>query len=182
MCYNIINSGYAGKGSSAVYQIGDVVVYGTQGICSVVALEEREIDRKRKEYFVLEPKDQPGARFYVPTGNQAALAKLHRLLSKDELEAILRAEQTKEDAWIQDEGRRKLYYRELIGSGDRAALLRMVNTLYRHKREQAAAGRKFHLCDENFLRDAEKLLSAEFSEVLGIPREKIGEYVTAAME
>ena len=72
-----------------MYQIGDQVVYGIHGVCAVVELEYRMVDRKRVEYFALEPLDQPGARFYVPTQNQAALSKLRPVLSRAELEALL---------------------------------------------------------------------------------------------
>lgn len=164
-----------------MYSIGDVVVYGTHGICEITGIENRSVDGKRVEYFVLAPKDASGAKFFVPTHNPSALAKLRKLLTAPELEALLRSDRVREDTWIQDENRRKQYYRELIGSGDRAAIVSMVGSLQRHRQNQAKAGRKFHLCDENFLRDAEKLLGAEFSLVLGIPLDQVGAYVEAAM-
>jgi hypothetical protein len=37
------------------------------------------------------------------------------------------------------------------------------------------------MCDENFLRDAEKLLSTEFSLVLGIGQNEVGEYIQTAL-
>lgn len=165
-----------------MYQCGDRVLYGIHGVCTITAVEEQVIDRKRVEYYVLEPLAQPGARFLVPTKNEAAVAKLRRMLSQQELSDLLRCEQIQEDAWIEDEGKRKQHYRDLICSGDRAALLSMVNTLHRHKQEQAAAGRKFHLCDENFLRDAERLLNSEFSLVLDIAPSEVGEFVLNAMK
>lgn len=166
-----------GKVRVFMYTIGDRVVYGIHGICDVVAVENRTVDRKQVEYFALEPLDQPGARFYVPTGNQAALAKLRPLLTKQEMEALLASPDARRDCWIADEGQRKLRYRELINGGDRAALLSMVGCLYRHKEEQAALGRKFHLCDENFLRDARKLLDSEIALVLGLEQGEVGEYL-----
>lgn len=160
-----------------MFQCGEQVVYGIHGVCTIIDLEIRTVDRNKIEYFVLEPNDQPGTRFYIPTQNQAAVAKLRPILSQTELDALLRSEETSCDTWIADENQRKQYYRELIGSGDRAALIRMVHTLHKHKEEQAAAGRKFHLCDENFLRDAEKLLNAEFSLVLDLKQEDVPSYV-----
>ena len=68
-------------------------------------------------------------------------------------------------------------YRELISSGDLAKLIQMVHTLYRHKNAQAAAGRKVHLCDENFLRDAEKLLASEAAIVLGMEYDQARKYL-----
>ena len=164
-----------------MYQIGDFVVYGVHGVCRIIEIEERLVDRKNVSYYVLQPAEQSGARYLIPMHNQAAVSKLRPVLSREELNALLRSEQVQAQEWVGDENRRKQIYRELIGSGDRAALIRMVGVLHRHKAEQAAAGRKFHLCDENFLRDAEKVLNAEFSLVLGIEQGQVGNYILTVM-
>ena len=163
-------------------QLGSLVVYGIHGVCIIADVEQRVVDRKKVEYFVLTPKDQPKARFYVPTQNQAALSRLHPLLSREALDALLDSEETSKDCWVQNENLRKQKYKELINSGDRAALISMIRSLQKHKENQLAAGRKFHLCDENFLRDATKLLSAEFSLVLGIPQTEVADYMKQQLE
>lgn len=149
-----------------MYQIGDRVVYGIHGVCQVVALEERMIDRKKITYLVLEPLEQDGSRYLVPTHSESAMSKLRRMLSKEELLQILQSSEVREDGWIRDENLRKQTYRELINSGDRTALMKMICTLYRHKAQQALAGKKVHQCDDNFLRDAERLLTGEISIVM----------------
>lgn len=156
---------------------GDKVVYGIHGVCRILELEKRTVDRKQVEYYVLEPLDQSETRFYIPTHNQAAVAKLRPLLTREQLDALLQGDGLDLNIWITDENQRKQRYRELIGSGNRAALISMVRALHRHRSEQASMGRKFHMCDENFLRDAEKLLSSEFSMVLGIPQSEVGNYI-----
>ena len=158
-------------------QKGSQVVYGIHGVCTIIDVEIRRVDRKNIEYFVLEPIDQPGARFYIPTQSQAALSKLRPVLSKTELDALLASAHTHLDCWISDENQRKQKYRELINNADLAALIGMIRVLRQHRENQLASGRKFHLCDENFLRDAQKVLSSEFSLVLGIPLEEIGAYL-----
>lgn len=165
-----------------MYQCGDLVMYGIHGVCKILELEKRKVDRKYIEYYVLEPTDQPGARFYVPTQNEAAVAKMRPMLTQQELEAMLREKDTCRDSWIEDENQRKQYYRELINSGDRKALIRMVITLHKHKQELLDAGRKFHLCDENFLRDAQKLIGSEFSVVLNIGQDEVGSYVQSVIQ
>ena len=160
-----------------MYQIGDQVVYGIHGVCCVVEQEERVIDRKCVTYLVLEPVGQDGSRYLVPTHNAAAMAKLLKKLSREELEDLLKSETIRVDGWITDENQRKQTYRELISSGDLAKLMQMVHTLYRHKNAQAAAGRKVHLCDENFLRDAEKLLASEAAIVLGMEYDQARKYL-----
>ena len=165
-----------------MFQVGDQVVYGIHGVCRVVDQEERVVDRKHVTYLALEPIGQGGSKYLVPTQNAAAMAKLRRMLSREELEAMLDSEEVRADSWIKDENLRKQTYRELINSGDRTRLICMVRTLYRHKAAQAAAGRKCHLCDENFLRDAEKLLTSEFSLVLDMEPEQVRKYVAEKLK
>ncbi len=151
-----------------MYQIGEQVIYGVHGVCRVAAMEERTVDRKKVNYLVLEPVGQAGSRYLVPTQNAAAMAKIRQMLTPQQLQELMDSEEIRTDGWIRDENLRKQTYRELICSGDRVRLMQMVNTLYHHKSERAAAGKKVHLCDDNFLRDAEKLLCSEVSQVLGV--------------
>lgn len=185
-CYNTLISGDIGfiweRSESGMYQVGEQVLYGVHGVCTIAEQEERTVDRKKILYYVLEPRDQAGARYYVPAGNPAALAKMRPVMTRQELEALLDSEAVRRDTWIEDENARKQRYRELISSCDRTELICMVRTLHARKKAQAAAGRKFHLCDENFLRDAEKLLNSEFSLVLDIPPAEIAGYVRRIVE
>ena len=180
MCDTISTSGE--KGMIWLYQIGEKVLYGVHGVCMIRGKETRRVDRKTVEYYVLEPIDSSGASFYVPTGNPAACAKMKPVLTKDQIDALLLCDGIRADCWIDDENLRKNRYRELIVSGDRFALLSMIHTLVVRKKELLAAGRKFHLCDENFLRDAEKVISGEFAEVLGIGPNEVSEYILQKMQ
>lgn len=165
-----------------MYQVGDNVLYGSHGVCCILDIENKTIGRKKVPYYVLEPMDQLGARYYIPVQNELAVAKLSKLITVQELNELLSHAKENSGPWISDETLRKQRYRALINSGDREALLGMIHALHQHKQQQAEAGRKFHLCDENFLRDAEKLLRAEFSLVLGIPQEQVGAYITDKMK
>ena len=158
-------------------QIGENVLYGIHGVCRVVDREERVLDRKKVEYLVLEPLEQNGARFLVPSNNPVAMAKQRPVMTKEELDCVFCAREVCQDGWIDDENQRKQYYRSLINSGDRTALMRMVRLLHKHRQTQMAAGRKFRLCDENFLRDAPKRLNSEFSLVPGIEPGQVADYV-----
>lgn len=164
-----------------MYQTGEQVLYGIHGVCTIMETEIRTVDRKKVEYYVLVPNDQPGARYYVPTQNQAAVSKMRPLISKQELNELLQSEMDADSAWIEDENRRKQRYRELIAAGDRRELLQMIQALRVKKQSLQDSGRKFHQCDENFLRDAQKLLDSEFAHVLHIPQEEVGDYVRSLL-
>lgn len=159
-----------------MFEAGNLVIYGIHGVCEVLGIETKIVDKNSVEYYVLAPAKNPVDRFYIPARNAAAVAKIKPILSKTELDALLTSADVT-DAWIEDENLRKQSYRQLINSGDRAALISMVKSLHIHKDSQLAQGRKFHLCDENFLRDAETLLSAEFAVVLDIAPSEVWPYI-----
>ena len=163
-----------------MFSIGERVVYGIHGVCQIIDLEEKRVNAKVVTYYVLQPLDQPQSRFYVPKDNPAAVAKLNKLLTKQELDDLLHGEL--ENVWIEDEGHRKQCYTKLISSGDRASLISMLRCLYIHRAQQALAGRKLHLCDENFMRDAKHIIEGEISLVLDIPIDQVGKYLAGIFE
>lgn len=165
-----------------MFQVGDRVVYGIHGVCDVKDLEEKTVDRKKVSYLVLEPLGQLGSRYLVPIHNAAAMAKLRKMLTKEEMEELLSSPEVRQDCWIRDESQRKQTYRELIGSGDRQKLMAMIHALYLHKKQQAELGRKVHLCDDNFLRDAEKLLCSEVAIVMGLEADQARQFVRSKLQ
>ena len=160
-----------------MFEIGQWVMYGIHGVCRIAGTEKQLVNRKRSEFLVLEPLSKAESKFYLPLGNPAALAKLKPVLSEEELRALLSSPEVREDNWIDEESRRKMYYKELITRGDRKEILQTIYALYRYKAAQMEAGKKFHLCDDNFLRDAEKLMSSEIALVLEMTMEQARDYL-----
>ena len=165
-----------------MYEIGQQVLYGIHGICTITAMESMRFGATREKYYVLVPMAQPGAKFYIPAENQAALSKLRPLLGREELLALLHSEAVRNYPWISDENQRKQRFRELISSGDRESLMGMIGSLHRHKRAQLKAGRKFHQSDENFLTDAQKLLNAEFAQVFALDPHEVNAFILRELE
>ncbi len=169
-------------GMMALFQIGENVIYGIHGVCEITGIETKRVDKRVVAYFVLQPIRQPGAKFFVPRDNPAALAKLRRMIDGEAMENLLRSQQIRQNCWIEDENKRKLRYRELIVSGDRESLMQMVYTLHQHKKMMLSLGRKLHQCDENFMVDAQKLLNTEIACVLEIPDKEVPSYLAEILE
>lgn len=151
-----------------MYQVGDRLVYGVHGVCQVVREEQRRVDGKELTYLALEPVGQRGTCYLVPTQNPSAMRRLRPLQDRDAMEQMLLLGPTLPDAWIPEEPVRKQRYREFIAGAEGENLVRMICALYRHRERQRAAGKKCHVSDENFLRDAEKLLSSEVAAVMDL--------------
>ncbi len=153
-----------------MYLVGQSVVYGIHGVCTIVDIEEKYIDHKPMQYYVLESLSQPGTKYYVPMHNAIAVSKLRLPLTREDALGMTQNSELNMSLWIDEENQRKVYYRELIKNTDPQAILDTVRLLHNHRDIQYAHGRKFHISDANFLKDAENLLVNEFAFVLDIDK------------
>lgn len=160
-----------------MFQIGNKVIYGVHGICTVSGTETVVTGEKSRLYYVLQPIHQNGSRYLIPTDNSAALSRLIPLISVKEWESLLVSPVVHSGRWISDENQRKQSYKELTAHGSRTELLAALTLLYDHKKAQKEKGRKVHICDEVFLRDTEKMLAEEIADVFGLDTEDAKHYL-----
>jgi len=165
-----------------MFQVGDTVLYGTEGVCVIEEITVRKFAEEEREYFVLKPVHQQGATFYLPTQVPNLESKLKRVLSADEISELIRAVPKEELIWIEDENERRTQYKQILQSGDRLRLITLIKTLYLHRESLKETGRKFHVCDERFMKEAEKLLYDEFSHALHIRPEQVLPFLIEQIE
>lgn len=156
-----------------MYQVGQCVAYSSHGVCTVMEIETKIVDKKPMQFYALAPISQPVTRYYVPMHNAVAMSKIRELLSADAWRTLLKNTAVKAELWIPDENRRKLAYRELINRGNPAELADMVRLLLQHRCMQSELGKKFHVCDAAFLQEAVNLLLSEAAYVLGSDAEEL---------
>jgi CarD family transcriptional regulator len=165
-----------------MFQINDVVVYGAQGVCQIVGIDEQKVDGAIKEYYVLKPKDNRDTTFFVPIRNEKALQKIRKVMSLQEVNALIDSMPDKTPNWIPNENERKDAYKQILASGDQAAIIAMLQALYLHKKEREAEGKRLHISDEHFLKDAEQLLYNEWQYVLNTDKEGLMAYIMNRIE
>ena len=160
-----------------MFKVNDVVVYGSQGVCEIIGIDERKIDGVSRTYFVLKPKDDRGATCYIPTWNEKALAKMRKVMTKQEVDALIDSMPSKSPNWIANEKDRKESYKNILASRDQAAIISMVQALFSHKKEREAEGKRLHMSDEHFMKEAEQLLYHEWQYVLNLDKAGLMDYI-----
>ena len=166
-----------------MFRINDVIIYGAQGVCRIADVEEKTISGTKKTYFVLKPVADSGSTIYAPADNATVLKKMRRLLSKDEVDALIDSMKDEHMAWTTNENERKESYKKILGSGDYIELIRMLKAIYTHKIEREADGKRLHMTDERFLKEAEQMLYSEFQYVLQLrSKEELTAYIAARIE
>ena len=165
-----------------MFQINDVVVYGAQGVCKIVGMQEQKIDGTNKTYFVLKPADDRGATFYVPTWNEKALAKMRKVMTTQDVDALIDSMPKKKPVWIANENERRETYKRILAGGNQAQIISMIQAIYLHKKEREAEGKRLHMSDEHFMKDAEQLLYNEWQYVLNVDKAGLMAYIFKRIE
>ncbi|MCR5718877.1 MAG: CarD family transcriptional regulator [Oscillospiraceae bacterium] len=163
------------------FQINDLVIYGSAGVCRIVAEEEQSMDGKTYvKYYKLKPISEQNSTYYIPV--TAAADKLRRLLPKEEVLALIESmpESTAEaDLWKENRRERKEMYSQILHGDDRKALLQLISSLYSKKQDKEARGKHFSTMDETAMKNAENLMLQEFGAVLGMEPEKVRNVIAA---
>lgn len=163
-----------------MYQIKDVIMYGSQGVCEITGIEEKSISGVKRKYFVLKPVRDNGSTIFAPTDNEQVLKKMRRLLSAEEINTLIDSMAKEEAAWIANESQRKDVFRATLAGGNHSELIRMIKAIYLHKQEREAAGKRLHMTDDRFFKDAEQILYNEFQYVLKLSnKEELMSYILA---
>lgn len=151
-----------------MYNIDDVVIYGTEGICKITGITEMKFGGEKSEYYILTPVEKEENTVYVPKNNDRVLKRMRRILTRQEAESLLDSLPVPPMEWIPNDRERQSAYKNILLCGKPEEVFTMVATLYQKQIEQASIGKKLHASDERFLRDAERMLFNEIGYVLGI--------------
>ena len=166
-----------------MFKVDDVIVYSTQGVCRIEGVEEKTVSGTKKNYFVLKPVNDNGSTMFVPTDNPQALKKMRRLLTESEILKLIDSMPEEQTVWIENDNDRKEHYKKILASGDHVELIKMIKAIYAHKKECEAKGKRLHMTDEHFFKDAEQNLYNEFQYVLKIKsKEELMTYIFTRIE
>ena len=160
-----------------MYSIGNIVMYGSFGICKVTAIEKRDLTGEEQEYYILKHINSEKNIFYVPTNNDTALSKMHPICSKAEVDELISHMNSEGLIWIDNDIRRKEEYSRIIKDADKHEIIRLIKTLYLRRKELAESGKKLRSTDENYLSLAENMLFEEFAYALDIDKSEVVEYI-----
>ena len=171
------------KTGNAVYQTGDLVVYGTTGVCRVEGITKPGLSfaERDREYYLLQPLHQDGV-IYAPVDSQKA--PIRPVMSRAEAEALIgKIPGIRAEAWkaptLQALAQR---YQEAIHSSDTLELVELTMSIYAKREQARSRSRRLGMTDERYMKQAERLLYGELSAALEIPYEEVAPYIAARME
>lgn len=135
-----------------MYNVGDVLIYGINGLYKFTAKTELPLNKEIIEYFILEPLDKRNSTVYVPVNNTVLTTKLRYPYDKSKIETIL-SEALPAD-WIDDENKRKKLFRQMLNTGDITEIVKVIKILIIKKQELESVGKHLRQQDEKMLNDS----------------------------
>ena len=151
-----------------MFQINDVISYGAQGVYKITAIERKAIGKEKKDYYVLTPVNERDPLVFAPVGNPFVQQKMRRLLTQEQIHKLIDSMPTEGALWVENENERKEHYKSILSKGEHVELIQMIKAIYAHKQAREAEGKRLHMSDERFFKDAEQILYNEFQYVLDI--------------
>ncbi len=165
-----------------MFNVGEYVIYGSEGVCLVEAIGSPDIvglDRT-KTYYTLSPVYRCG-KIHTPTDTTITM---RRVISKDAAEELIESvDKINGDLDVpKDSKLATAFYRDLVRSYECGTLMRVVKHVFTKQREFAALKRNLPAVDVKFSKMAEEMLYSEFAFVLGVEPKDVKTRITACWE
>ncbi|MBO4390097.1 MAG: CarD family transcriptional regulator [Lachnospiraceae bacterium] len=165
-----------------MYDIGEFVIYGTDGVCRVEKIGASKLPEMsaEKKYYTLCPVYEKGCEIVTPVDQDRIV--MRRVLEKQEVMDLIDRMGELPEIWVREEKKREEDYKEVIRSCDCERLLSMIKTLYRRKQMRLAAGKKVTAKDMKYFNMAETNLYGEFAVALDLTPAKVKERIISQMK
>ena len=165
-----------------MFKKGEYVVCGNNGICRVTDITTLNMASTPKDrlYYILKPVYAESSTVYIPVDNHKVA--LRAALSAEEAHALINRIPSLDLVWVENEKQRELTYKECLKQNTCEDYVRIIKTLYLRKQARLSKGQKIIGLDERYLKLAEDYLYGELAVALGIPKQKVEDYIREAVE
>lgn len=158
-----------------MFKLGDTVLYGSDGVCQITEITEREFGTASIEYYVLTPVFDKRSTIFVPTKNEKLVSRMHGVLSLNQISDIINDNHV--DDWIDNDIKRSEMQKEIISSGDFKSLAGLIRCISLYRDEIIQKGKKLHKSDEITYKEAIKLMYEEMALFLDVSKDDIADII-----
>ena len=160
-----------------MFEVGEYIVYGTNGICRVEEICKSPYDKTdTRDYYLLIPVNNPmSSTIYTPVDN--ARVPMRRLMTVEEIDALIGDMPQIELLTVPIEKQRRDLYRSVIGTLSPKGYVQIIKTVHRRREDLTAAHKHFPVTDLEYGRLAKHLLYSECAHVLGLSEDSIEQYI-----
>lgn len=160
---------------SKMFDVGEYIIYGTNGVCQVSSVGKLAISDDDKLYYTLVPVYSKSSTVYTPVDNEKVV--MRRLISKEEARELVENMNSVETISVEDEKKREECYKQALRTCECTEWVKLIRTSYLRIQDRRNSGKKVINSDEKYLRAAEDYLYGELAIALDIEKEKVRDYI-----
>ena len=162
-----------------MYEIGQLIVYGNEGVCRVEEIGTPKISGvdKHRDYYTLAPIYR---KVFTPVDSKVFMRPV--ITREEALALIDRIPQMTAQVY-ENANLRFLneHYQQCIQDYTCADLLQLIKDVRAKRRLMTARGKKLGLVDERYMKRAEEMLHGELAVALGVTREQVPQFIADAL-
>lgn len=164
-----------------MFSVGDKIIYGSMGVCTVVDRRMPDMPGATQECYVLEPQYVHNARVYVPVAGTAInmrplLSAVQAKALVNEMPRLVSFAPSKEKQVHQE------IYRTAVRGADSHMLARLIKTLYERKQSNLEQKKNLPMLEKEHYDTARMILFGEIATALDTTISDVEAQVTARME
>lgn len=144
-----------------MFTIGDLVIYSGHGICRIDDICDQTYSGIERTYYIMHPIEDEGLTIQTPTDNEQAL--ILKMMNQKEAKEVLLIFAKPGVEWIEKNHDRTRTYSDIVKSGDRKEIAKIVTTLIRRKTETENKGKKLGETDRRMLFSIQHILFKELA-------------------
>ncbi|WP_037985612.1 CarD family transcriptional regulator [Thalassobacillus devorans] len=145
-----------------MYNIGELIIYSSHGICRVDDICNKTISGTTKSYYVLHPlEDDHHLTISTPVDNDKVV--MLGMMKPEEAKELLESFHNPGIEWNDQSHARFRKYSDIVNSGERKEIVKVVNTLMRKKIEAERQDKKLHEQDRKLLKYVQDILFRELA-------------------
>ncbi|MGN0484245.1 MAG: CarD family transcriptional regulator [Lachnospiraceae bacterium] len=147
-----------------MFEKGDLVIYGTKGVCRIEDIRVPDIEGVDRLYYFLQPVYDARDMIFTPVDSDKV--KMRKTLDKEQAEQFIDELKEKKTSEEFTERINAGDYNEVMRSGNCMSWAHLINNLYKRKKGCAIRGKKMKYTDTKVLKEAERLLYGELAAAL----------------
>lgn len=161
-----------------MFEVGDLIVYGGEGVCRVEGIGCPDIPAINRErtYYTLAPLYRDG-KTYAPVDTTVFMRPV--ISTRDAQRLIGQIPYIRPNICPGGSVRTLTeHYEEFLKTHDCTDLVQLIRTVYAKGLAATESKKKLGLTDERYRKRAEELLHGELAVALGIPKDDVKAYIT----
>jgi CarD family transcriptional regulator len=165
-----------------MFNVGDYVVYGTNGVCKVTSIGPIDCPGVSRErlYYTMTPCYIRDSSVSTPVDNTRVV--MRKVMTRAEAEELIDRMDEIDELEVREEKKREIEYKSILLSCDPEEIVRLIKAISERIKKRTGEGKKITSSDSKYIHIAEDSLYGELAIALGMERDNVGDYIKSRLE